>query len=136
MIYVKCTAQSLAWENVVIISLQIPRVLFEVYACKVLFSESKFPTTVLTSSTPPCGNVVLSGVFSPYCSRCKHSLNIMQKFSVFQSSWSALKTVIQLILTKSDEFKIIPVSRAINFSCWMRQLVLDSCSHMKLDCFV
>lgn len=39
MVYVECTAQSLTWENVVIISLQIPRVLFEVRACKVLLSK-------------------------------------------------------------------------------------------------
>ena len=86
MVYVKCTAQSLTWENVVIISLQIPRVLFEVRACKVLLSKSKFPITVLTSSTPPCANVALNGAFSPFYSQGKHSLNIMQKSSVFQSS--------------------------------------------------
>lgn len=80
MVYVKCTAKSLAWENVVIISLKIPRVLFEVHACGVLLSKSKFPITVLNSSAPPCGNVVLSGVFSPLCSQYEHSLNTVQKF--------------------------------------------------------
>lgn len=32
MLYIQYTAQPLAWENVVIISAQIPRVLFEVCA--------------------------------------------------------------------------------------------------------
>lgn len=76
IVYVKCTAHTLTGENAVIISLKIPRV----HACGVLLSKSKFPVTVLNSPAPPCGNVVLSGVFSPLCSQCEHGLNIVQKF--------------------------------------------------------
>lgn len=46
----------------------------------------------------------------------------MQKISDYQCSWFALKTIIQLILPKSDEFQIIPVSRIISFSCWMKKI--------------
>lgn len=84
MLYVKYTAQPLAWENVVVISAQIPRVLFEVCACRVLLSKCKFLATVLTGSATPRDNV-LSGMLLPFSLQYRHSLNV-QKHYVSQSS--------------------------------------------------
>lgn len=53
MVYVKCTAKSLAWENVVIISLKIPRLLFEVHAVEFYFQKVNFLLLFSTAQLHP-----------------------------------------------------------------------------------
>lgn len=79
MLYVQYTVQPLTCENVVIISAQIPRVLFEVCACKVLLSKYKFLTTVFTDlALRVIMQCSVECFYLQFCLQCRHSLNVQK----------------------------------------------------------